>query len=88
MSTDGYRAFVVGDYVWVELQEPRTDQQLTYVKSYGTIVEAFNAWSPITGDRWQYKIRTAKGRLLVFYEGKDQGTIELVPPESSRKWSG
>lgn len=72
-------SFQVGDRVYIEIKEFRTDAQIVYRKSYGIVVEAFNAWSPGTGDRWQYKIRTPLNTFIVFHEGFDQGTIIPAP---------
>lgn len=69
--------FSIGDYVYFEIKEHRTDGQQVFKKAYGTITEAFNAWSPKTGDRWQYRIKT-KTSTIVFHEGFDEGTIVLV----------
>ena len=68
----------VGDSVYVEIKEHRTDEEIVFQQFYGTIIEVFNAWSPKTGDRWQYKIKTIKHGIRVFHEGFDEGTIRLV----------
>jgi signal peptidase I len=71
-----------GDRVFVRKREYRTDDEETYTKMVGEIIEAFNAWDPKDGDHWQYKIKGDKGQYWSFYEGSDQGTIELILPKS------
>ena len=75
-------AFKKGDRVFVCKREYRTDDEETYTKLVGEITDAFNAWDPDDGDHWQYKIKGEKGEYLSFFEGSDQGTIELITQKS------
>lgn len=66
--------FQTGDRVLVEKKAQRTDDKEEYIRCNGTVICAFNAWDT-DGDHWQYKIRGDKGQYIVFYEGKDEGSI-------------
>jgi hypothetical protein len=68
-----------GDRVYVVKKEERTDDLETFVKISGEVVEAFNAWDPVEGDRWEYRIKGKKGEYILFYENRDEGTITLMP---------